>query len=137
MKLFLDANILFTASHNPEGKACFLFELQKHGKVILMTSDYAFFEAEKNILKKYPECHKNLIHLSQQTKILTSVMAHSLTIDLPPKDIPILITALKYKAQYLITGDIKNFGKFMKDPKKTVGITILTVSDFLQIQECQ
>jgi uncharacterized protein len=30
-RLFLDANVLFTAAHNPQGKAALLISLGQHG----------------------------------------------------------------------------------------------------------
>ena len=38
MRLFLDANILFTAAHNPKGKAALVIELGQAGLWQLVTS---------------------------------------------------------------------------------------------------
>ncbi len=54
MRLFLDANVLFTAAHNPEGKAAFVIELGGKGKWELYSSHYALEEARRNLVKKYP-----------------------------------------------------------------------------------
>jgi hypothetical protein len=40
-RLFLDANVLFTAAHNPKGKAALKISLGQHRLVELATSAYA------------------------------------------------------------------------------------------------
>jgi predicted nucleic acid-binding protein len=47
--LFLDANVLFTAAHNPNGKAALVIELQAKASWTIVTSAYAREEAQRNI----------------------------------------------------------------------------------------
>ena len=54
MRLFLDANVLFTAAHNPAGKARFLFDAAEQGAWRLIASDYAIEEAGRNLIRKSP-----------------------------------------------------------------------------------
>ncbi len=54
MRLFLDANVLFTAAHNPNGKAALTIELGKRGHWALATSLYASEEARRNLVRKFP-----------------------------------------------------------------------------------
>ncbi len=54
MRVFLDANVLFTAAHNSHGKAAFIIELGAAGHFSLFTSDAALMEAERNLAAKYP-----------------------------------------------------------------------------------
>ena len=54
MRLFLDANVLFTAAHNPKGKAAHLFELAEKGHWEVATSTYAINETRRNLLLKHP-----------------------------------------------------------------------------------
>jgi predicted nucleic acid-binding protein len=56
MRLFLDANILFTAAHNPNGKAALVISLGQAGLLQLVTSSYARAEAHRNLQRKYPAC---------------------------------------------------------------------------------
>ena len=56
MRLFLDANILFTAAHNPNGKAALVISLGQAGLLQLVTSSYARAEAYRNLQRKYPAC---------------------------------------------------------------------------------
>jgi uncharacterized protein len=53
-RLFLDANVLFTAAHNPHGKAAFLIALAAEGYWEVMTSTLAVEEAQRNLARKYP-----------------------------------------------------------------------------------
>jgi uncharacterized protein len=55
MRVFLDANVLFTAAHNPRGKAAFVIELGSAGHFLIFTSDAAREEAERNLAAKYPD----------------------------------------------------------------------------------
>ena len=41
MKLFLDANIIFTAAYTPQGASGFLFSIAESGAITLCTSLYA------------------------------------------------------------------------------------------------
>ena len=41
MRLFLDANVLFSAAHNPSGNAHALFVLARKGRVKLYSSGFA------------------------------------------------------------------------------------------------
>ena len=54
MRLFLDANILFTALHNPTGKAALVIELGIQGRWELFSSAYALEEARRNLERKFP-----------------------------------------------------------------------------------
>ena len=54
MRLFLDANIFFTALHNPRGKAAFVIEFGTQGYWELFSSLYALEEARRNLERKFP-----------------------------------------------------------------------------------
>ena len=128
MRIFLDANVLFTAAYNPSGRARLLID-QLETKII--TSDYAAEEARKNIHAKKPEALEDLEKLLSQIAILPSVNGPVCPIALPEKDRPIFLAALANKATHLLTGDKKDFGCHMNNPKKTYGVVIQTVRDFL------
>ena len=127
MKVFLDANILFTAAYNPGGRAAFLLE-NAHA-FELITSEYAAEEARRNIIAKKKLSLPALESYVSSIRIVSDVMGIC-PIALPSKDQPIFLSALKAKATHLITGDLKDFGKFMNQPEKTCGILIQTVAEF-------
>ena len=60
MRIFLDASILFTAAHNPNGKAALVIELGRSGIWRLATSPYAAEEARCNIARKFSACRDRL-----------------------------------------------------------------------------
>lgn len=56
MRIFLDANVLFTAAHNPQDKAALAITLGSGGLFQLATSAYAREEARRNLERKAPDC---------------------------------------------------------------------------------
>lgn len=119
MKLFLDANILFSASYKPESN---LSKFWSSSKVILFSCDYAIEEARRNLkdqekLSCLNQLTKNLILIShfQESLIPTDIILRA-------KDQPILAAAISAKADYLVTGDFKDFGVYFE--KKIAGVII-------------
>ena len=47
------------------------------------------------------------------------------------EDRPIFQAALVCRATHLLTGDLKDFGRFMNRPEATLGVRIQTVAQFL------
>jgi len=131
-RIFLDANVLFTAAHNPNGKAAFVIELAGEGNFTLFTSSYAREEAEKNISLKYPG---SLPVFARLLRGITIVPASSRSTDypgiLPGKDAPVFTAAVYCRATHLLTGDIKHFGPLMNKPELCGGVIVQTVADFL------
>ncbi len=64
-RVFLDANVLFTAAHNPAGKASLLFELARRGHWTLITCQLAYEEARRNVRIKFPTCQPRLNELGR------------------------------------------------------------------------
>lgn len=132
-KLFLDANVLFTAAHNPHGKAAFLFDAAGLGHWRLLSSAYALEEARRNIAAKYPRCSERLEVLTSEVEVTPQpVTPQSPMIALPEKDLPIFVAAYAAGASHLLTGDLKHFGPHMNRPAESLGMTIQTVADFLK-----
>ncbi len=131
-RLFLDANVLFTAAHNPAGKASLVFELAAKGHWAIVTSGLAMEEARHNLRLKYPACLPRLEMLLKSALIAPVVAGRSCPLDLPAKDVPIFLAAVHTRATHLLTGDLRHFGRFMNTPSQTGGITICTVSTFLE-----
>jgi hypothetical protein len=130
-RLFLDANVLFTAAHNPEGKAAFLFDPPGHGSWGLLSSAYAIEEARRNIAAKYPHCEARLNTLLNRLILVAQPRPTPISIRLPEKDQPIFLAARAAKATHLLTGDLKYFGLAMNKPLLSDGIVIQTVAEFL------
>lgn len=109
MKIFLDANILFSASNTTSALHAFHFELAK--RMSLVTSHYALEEACINIAKKRPQWQEGLAKIIKQVKLVTA-SDHRITIALPDKDKPILAAAIHAKCDLLLTGDKRDFGAY-------------------------
>lgn len=128
MKIFVDANVLFTAAYSPQGKAATLLESDS---LSFVTSDYAAQESRRNILAKRPTSIDSLENILRKIELVPSVQSGVCPITLPPKDQPIFLSALMAGATHLLTGDLKDFGLHMNQPEKSAGIVIQTVADFL------
>jgi predicted nucleic acid-binding protein len=130
-RLFLDANVLFTAAHNPEGKAALLFDALDLRRWNLLSSEFAIAEAQRNIVAKYPHCAALLEMLIAKLTVVGQPMPVVIGISLPEKDRPIYLAALACRATHLLTGDRQHFGRHMNRPQATGGIVIQTVADYL------
>ena len=125
-RLFLDANVFFSAAYRSDAGLLRLWRLKD---VVLCTSRYALEEARINL----PE--------EAQTRRLTR-LARSITffetgphqlpagISLPEKDVPILLAALEAHATHLLTGDLRHFGRYFG--KRIAGILVLPPSGYLE-----
>jgi predicted nucleic acid-binding protein len=131
MRIFLDANILFTAAHNPEGKAAFVIELGKSGYFSLFTSDAAREEAGRNLVAKYPNAVNLFENLLDGINVLSADLSAPYPKGLPPNDAVIFQAAVACHAPHLLTGDLRHFGSLMNRPDTTNGIIVQTVSEFL------
>ena len=129
-RIFLDANVLFTAAHNPEGKAALLIDPGMKGYWDLYTSVYAVEEAVRNIEIKYPESMTGLVRIIKHINLVRHYSDHTCPDGLNMKDRPIFQAAVECSATHLLTGDIKGFGRCMNQAEKTFNICIQTVADF-------
>jgi predicted nucleic acid-binding protein len=121
VKVFLDANILFSAAAPKSNIAKLIDLVQEHGQCV--TSPYAVEEARKNLQSK------QFGSLEIFELLLTTVtVSNKLVLDLPvkikSKDIPILGSAIAQQCTYLLTGDKRDFGSFFG--KKVAGVMVVS-----------
>ncbi len=109
MKVFLDANILFSGAQPNSRMRAFLLVLMRHSKCI--TNAYAVEEARRNLDLKFPLTLPNLDTLVRKCELIPA-MAVDLKIALKEKDLPILGGAIAGAATHLLTGDERDFGAF-------------------------
>lgn len=109
MKVFLDANILFSASLSQSRMRLFLDVLFDHGDCV--TNEYAGEEARRNLAAKFPDGVKTLERLVKKCELILQ-LATDMEIDLPLKDRPILGGAIAGNATHLLTGNERDFGKY-------------------------
>ena len=109
-RVFLDANVLFSAAYR-DGAG--LLDLWKLSETRLVTSGYAAEEARRNL--DTPERLSRLARLLASVEIVAEAPSHELPpgIRLPEKDEPILRAALSARATHLLTGDLRDFGPLL------------------------
>ena len=114
MRLFLDANILFSAVHSPKGGARELIKLSDAGHCELITSQHAIVEAGRNLALKSSPPPEAVDHVLKSVHRVSdagpSVVAWAARLGLPENDAPILAAAAAAGADLLVTGDRKHFG---------------------------
>jgi uncharacterized protein len=126
--VFLDANVLFSAAYRPEARVRQLWELQD---VVLVTSAYTVEEARRNL--EDPQRRTELERLLQKVKVETvAPVNRSLlpSINLPDKDLPVLLAAIDAKATHLLTGDLHHFGPYYGQTIE--GVLILPPAEYLR-----
>jgi predicted nucleic acid-binding protein len=123
-RVFLDANVLFSAAWSAETGLLRLWKLS----LTLVTSPYAISEAERNLAHKRPEALARLSTLLQPIEI-TDAVASVEEGRLPPKDVPILAAAVGAHCQVLLTGDVADFGHLIG--QQVHGVRVLTPSMLL------
>ncbi|MGA2801307.1 MAG: DNA-binding protein [Verrucomicrobiota bacterium] len=109
MRIFLDANILFSAAQPHSRMHVFLEVLS--GQADFLTNAYAVEEARRNLELKFPAGLKVLERLAKQCEMVSQLVT-DLKVELPLKDKPILGGAIAGRATHLLTGDERDFGKF-------------------------
>ena len=134
MKLFLDANVIFTAAYSAQGLSRGLFRLAAAGKCSLCTSAFAHEEAVRNIHIKAPGKIADLAALMKLIDILPEPHPKWVTLaaglPLATKDAPVLAAALQGKADIFVTGDRRDFGHLFG--RVLQGVKILTPADALE-----
>jgi len=127
-RLFLDANILFSAAYRSDAGVQRLWTAPNSE---LVTSDYAIEEATRNLADA--DQRERLDGLLESVEIVPSrVLDPDLrgNVQLRDKDWPILSGAVAAGATRLITGDVRDFGSYFG--QKVLGILILPPSKYLQ-----
>ena len=107
MKIFLDANIIFSASQVASPSWQLLEHLTK--KATLITHPAVWDEARRNLLLKRSAWTAGLDYWGERM-IQSIAIGPCPDAGLPSKDAPILAAAIASKADRLLTGDLKHFG---------------------------
>ncbi len=129
IRVFLDANVLFSASNEPSNIARLIRLLIEHGEAV--TSDFAVEEARRNIVIKRPAWAETFDKLMDELQIMPSIQ-FDLPVELPDKDKPILCTAIRSGCQYLATGDKTDFGHLYDHTvEKVTIITLVKLAELI------
>lgn len=126
-RLFLDANVLFSAAYR-EGSG--LLRLWDIPETEVITSGYAAEEARRNL--DTDAARTRLEDLLRTTGIVPEAPQIPLpkSVRLPEKARPILQSAIAARATHLVTGDLRDFGHLLV--KTVSGVQIETPAEFLR-----
>ncbi|MGF1679588.1 MAG: putative toxin-antitoxin system toxin component, PIN family [Candidatus Methylacidiphilales bacterium] len=114
MRVFLDANVLFSASKSDGALRLFLSDLQAAGHELIADA-YVVEEARRNLERKYPNSLRDFEHLLRRVTIppnLCPSLKQEILPGLAEKDRPVLAAAIAHRCQTLLTGDKTHFGPF-------------------------
>ena len=125
MRIFLDANVLFSAAKSHGAVRELLLILAREGHV-LCADAYVAEEARRNIASKAQDGIEWLEQiLSKGSMVPTGARNIDLDgLDLSEKDIPVLDAAARGKCDVLVTGDKTHFGALYG--KTVAGVSVLS-----------
>ena len=127
-RVFLDANILFSAAYQ---LGAGLLRLWKLRHVTLCSSRYALEEARVNLSSE--DQRMRLDKLSGSLRLFEAGQRGLLSgISLPEKDVPILLAAIEARATHLLTGDVRHFGPYLR--KRFAGVAIMLPGDYIRMR---
>lgn len=124
MRIFLDANILFSAAKSDGAVRRLLKLVMKEGHVCC-ADGFVMEEARRNLAAKAPAGLAMLETLRSSLDVaaaLSSDDALDATLPLPEKDRPVLAAAIRLGCPLLVTGDRNHFGSLYG--KTLHGVTI-------------
>ena len=107
MHVFLDANVLFSASNVGSNVAALIAWLIERRTAA--TSDLAAEEARRNIGLKRPAWRPAFCELLGRVSIVSSAL-FDLPVQLDAKDGPLLCAAIRGRCSHFVTGDRRDLG---------------------------
>jgi predicted nucleic acid-binding protein len=136
VKVFLDSNVILSGLLSDKGSPRVILDLLCLGLPMLSgaTGEYNIVEIERNLMKKMPEVlpvyRKYLPLLDLEVIPLPSSGAiRKLLGTIADKDVPVLASAISCNADFLVTGDKKDFIKL----KGKYHFRIASPAEFLDV----
>jgi hypothetical protein len=129
-RLFLDANILFSAAYSSRSSLRQLWALPQ---TELLACPFALQEAQVNLTHIRPTQVSELQALLATVRVIADPQPGAALppgVQLPEKDKPILLAAIDGQATHLLTGDVKHFGPYFG--QTIAGVLILRPAVYLQ-----
>jgi len=129
VRIFLDANILWSAAHHRGAVGVLLGRLQAAGHE-LVADAFVVEEATRNLP---PAAQGRLALLLQAVDVAPSLADASRLPGhgLPGKDIPVLRAAIALRCDCLVTGDRRHFGHLMG--RRVEGVRVLATADAAEL----
>lgn len=129
LKVFLDANILFSAAL---GGPAFdlLWRIRRQHGVVFVTSPTCIIEARHNLVRKKPERIDTFeTRMRDVAQVPEGTRTHVADATLPEKDQPVFDAAVAAQCDVLLTGDRRHFGHLMG--RADLPLQVMTVRTFL------
>ncbi len=121
MRVFLDANVLFSASQPGSAFARLISAASRRAHVL--TSDIACAEARRNLALKRPAWLEAFEELLEDLEVVSTAV-FPLPVTLDEKDVPLLCAAIRARSDYFVTGDRRDFGRLIGT--KVLGAMVIT-----------
>ena len=128
-RIFLGANLLFSAAYAPDSR---LLELWSLDDAELVTSLFALEEAHGNLIVHNRDGIPALDKLASEMMVVTGTRTDDLPddVELAGKDIPILLAAIYSGCSHLLTGDKRHFEALYG--RRIVGVLVQTPAQYLR-----
>ncbi|SRR6266496_3865762 len=126
-RLFLDANILFSAAYRAQAG---LLQLWKLKDVALCTFRYALEEARINLEEEDQRASLRKLATTIEIFEASEKRQQPTAVSLPVKDVPIMLAAIEARATHLLTGDIRHFGRYFG--KNVEGVLVMRPGEYLR-----
>jgi putative PIN family toxin of toxin-antitoxin system len=135
-KVFLDSNVILSGLLSDKGSPRIILDILSLNLPVLSgaTGKYNIIEIERNLKKKMPgiiplyKKYFPLINL-EIIPLPSTAMVNKVSKHISGKDAPVLASAIASKADFLVTGDKKDFNK--PGLKVKYGLNILGPSEFV------
>lgn len=128
MRVFLDANVLFSASQAGSNFARLIAWLVEQDTAV--TSDLAVEEARRNLALKRPHWLSAFELLLADVEMGPSSQ-FALPVTLADKDMPLLCAAIRSRCDHFVTGDRRDFGHLMG--KTVEGVKVIAPLQLAQL----
>ena len=128
-RIFLDANVLFSAAYLENSGLARLWQFED---AELLSSAYAVEEARRNLALDLPAAVARLERLISKLTLVNPPRDLKLPaiVRLDSKDRPILLAAIHGKADFLLTGDGRHFGHLYG--KRVEGVMVLRPAQYFE-----
>jgi predicted nucleic acid-binding protein len=136
LRLFLDANVLFLVGYSRTSPVHDLIELARAGVCELVASGYTVEEARRNLAIKGPDgaveaLNATLADVAMVAEARPSANKIAADAELSdPADVPVLAAAIQCRADVLVTGDRRAFGRHFRT--RLAGVEVLVLRDALR-----
>jgi len=135
-KVFLDSSALFAGVLSSQGAARALLVMSERGEIALFISEFVVTETERSLAQKAPQALPEYRRTLKNSgiKIVPNPTAKEIQngsyLIRDPNDVPILLSAMKAKVEFLATHNRKHF---LDDPKvaELSGLRVGTPGDAL------